>query len=225
MAKLPDSQPYRFSGFVLPQYTQVPDQLFDELLPRLSESELKVLLYIIRRTFGFKKASDNISLKQLVEGITTRDGRRLDYGAGVSKTSAVRGVNGLVEKNVIVAVRNRSTTKGDEPTTYQLQMLGKPVSKSDTRVGEGVSTFETRGGVNLGLPRDPNLDTQKTVEQQTASQSEPFEISKETSHNFDEIGTRTVLVDYLSGPSGNFMGGLATTQALELRREQGVAPS
>ncbi len=29
----------------------------------------------------------------------------------------------------------------------------------------------------------------------------------------------------LSGPSANFMGGLATTQALELRREQGVAPS
>lgn len=128
MAKPSDIQPYRFSGFIVPAYTQVPDQLFDELLSRLTESELKVLLYIIRRTFGFKKASDNISLKQLVEGITTRDGRRLDHGAGVSKTSAVRGVNGLIEKQVIVAVRNRSVERGDEPTTYQLHMH-IPVSK------------------------------------------------------------------------------------------------
>jgi hypothetical protein len=29
----------------------VPDQLFDELLVELSGAELKVLLYIIRRTF------------------------------------------------------------------------------------------------------------------------------------------------------------------------------
>ena len=36
--------------------------LFDELLPYLSEAELKVLLYIVRRTFGFKKEADAISV-------------------------------------------------------------------------------------------------------------------------------------------------------------------
>ena len=72
-------------GFDSPNYTPVPDKLFDEYLARLSGAELKALLYIIRRTFGFKKDSDTISLKQMVEGITTHDGRRLDFGAGLSK--------------------------------------------------------------------------------------------------------------------------------------------
>jgi hypothetical protein len=51
-----------FRGFLSPNYTSVPDELFDELLPELSGSELKVLLYIIRRTFGFKRDADTISL-------------------------------------------------------------------------------------------------------------------------------------------------------------------
>ena len=50
----------KFPGFRSPNYTQVPDKVFDELLSELNLAELKVLLYIIRRTFGFKKSSDNI---------------------------------------------------------------------------------------------------------------------------------------------------------------------
>src|SRR5215213_6455512 len=88
----------QFDGFGSPNYTQVPDELFDVLAPTLSEAELRVLLYIVRRTFGFKKESDDISLKQLVDGIKTRDGRVLDRGAGVGKTAAIRAVKGLVDK-------------------------------------------------------------------------------------------------------------------------------
>jgi hypothetical protein len=42
----------KFQGFASPNYAQVPDALFDELLPDLSGAELKVLLYIIRRTLA-----------------------------------------------------------------------------------------------------------------------------------------------------------------------------
>jgi hypothetical protein len=61
MAKIPVQQ-LTFKGYSSPNYTPVPDELFDEQLPDLSGAELKLLLYIIRRTFGFKKESDNISL-------------------------------------------------------------------------------------------------------------------------------------------------------------------
>ena len=74
----------QFKGFISPRYTQVPDALFDELMAYLSGAELKVLLYIIRRTFGFKKDSDTISLKQICQGITTREGDVLDKGTGLS---------------------------------------------------------------------------------------------------------------------------------------------
>ena len=84
-------QPFEpFSGFSNPNYTQVPDELFDVLMPQLSDIELRVLMYIVRRTFGFKKSADNISLKQIVEGIRGKDGLPLDRGAGVSKPSAVQ---------------------------------------------------------------------------------------------------------------------------------------
>ena len=76
----PDDEGFHFAGFSSPNSTSVPDDFFDVLAPNLSESELRVLIYIIRRTFGFKKEFDTISLKQMVEGIKTRDGRVLDQG-------------------------------------------------------------------------------------------------------------------------------------------------
>ena len=64
----------QFEGFYVPNSTQVPDTLFDELMAELSGAELKVVLYIIRRTFGFKRQSDTISINQLLHGITKKNG-------------------------------------------------------------------------------------------------------------------------------------------------------
>jgi hypothetical protein len=114
---------WEFPGFYAPTYTQVPDALFDELMPELSGAELKVVLYIIRRTFGFKKMADDISLAQICRGITTKDGRQLDGGTGLAESTAVAAVKSLVKHKVIVATRHRSPDKGDEPTTYSLNLL------------------------------------------------------------------------------------------------------
>ena len=113
----------RFKGFISPRYTQVPDELFDELMAYLSGAELKVLLYIIRRTFGFKKDSDHISPRQICNGIKTREGGVLDKGTGLSLSTVQIALKGLLEKNCVITVRNRSKEKGDEPTTYSLNML------------------------------------------------------------------------------------------------------
>src|SRR5215210_7779950 len=98
----------KFRGFRSPNYTQVPDELFDELLPDLSGAELKVLLYIIRRTFGFKRESDSISLSQMLHGLQTHNGRVLDRGAGVSKPTLLAALRSLEEKNIIQTERRRS---------------------------------------------------------------------------------------------------------------------
>jgi DNA-binding MarR family transcriptional regulator len=116
-------KPFHFDGFRLPHYTQIPDEAFDYLMPRLSPAEWKVLCYIMRRTFGFQKPSDDISLKQMVEGIRTKDGTMLDEGTGLSRPTVTTAIRGLVEKGVVVAQRNRSMEKGDEPTTYQLHIV------------------------------------------------------------------------------------------------------
>lgn len=149
---------YQFPGFRSPTYTIVPDELFDELLSLLSGAELKVLLYIIRRTFGFKKSSDDISLTQICRGIVTKDGRVLDQGTGLHRETAVLALKGLIEKNVITAIHNNSTEKGHEATTYGLAFM-PPWSENPTR---GSRKF--RPGL-VG-----NSDSQETVLQETVEQ-------------------------------------------------------
>jgi phage replication O-like protein O len=121
----------KFRGFQSPNTTPVPDELFDELMYDLTGAELKVLLYICRQTFGFKKESDNISLSQLINGIKTRDGKVLDRGTGLSKDSVSRVVKSLEEKGIIVRNRRQSVERGYEATTYFLNI------KLPKNTGEG----------------------------------------------------------------------------------------
>src|SRR5690242_19045423 len=121
---------FEFGGFDLPRYTPTPDQLFDELLAPgiLTDPELRVLLYLVRRTFGFKKETDEVSLSQIVHGIVTRDGKRLDWGAGVVKSTAVLAVQGLEAKGIITVHRRESVARGFEANTYGLRMRNIPPS-------------------------------------------------------------------------------------------------
>lgn len=146
-----------FKGFVSPRYTQVPDELFDELMAHLSGAELKVLLYVIRRTFGFKKDTDNISLSQICNGITTRDGEVLDKGTGLSLSTVQLAIKGLLKKQCVISARNRSKEKGDEPTTFSLNILPH--------------TENQRGGVpKIGKGGYRKSVSQETVIQQTVLQ-------------------------------------------------------
>ncbi len=87
-----EQQSFAFGGWIPPNFTMIPDQFFDEVMSHLSEAELRVLLSIMRRTFGFKKARDNISLSQMVDGITTHDGQVFDRGCGLSKSAVAKGL-------------------------------------------------------------------------------------------------------------------------------------
>src|SRR5665213_3417699 len=124
--------PFEYEGFNSPRTTQVPDDVFDVLMPQLKDAELRVLLYIIRRTYGFKKDFDNISLKQMVDGITTRDGRVLDRGTGLPKSAVARALVGLREKRIIVSRRNSSAEKGNMATTYRLRFKDESDAIEDT---------------------------------------------------------------------------------------------
>jgi hypothetical protein len=156
-----------FKGYSKPNYTPVPDELFDEQLPDLSGAELKVLLYIIRRTFGFKKESDNISLNQLLHGITTKEDVVLDRGTGLSKKTLLDTIRNLIEKNLIISERRRSKEKGDEPTTYRLNIIGE--TAENTHPPRGVKSTPGGGVKSTPHPSDKNYTTQDTVIQETVA--------------------------------------------------------
>ena len=156
---------FHFQGFRSPRYTQVPDEVFDELMPRLSGAELKVLLYIIRRTFGFKKERDNISLSQLLHGITTAEGTVLDRGTGLSKKTLLDTIKNLIEKNLIISERRRSEEKGNEPTTYHLNIIGE--KKEGNTPPLGIKSTPRGGVKKTPSPRSKNYTAQETVLQET----------------------------------------------------------
>lgn len=185
-----------FAGFTSPNYTQVPDELFDQLMPVLSDAELRVLLYIVRRTFGFKRTSDSISLSQMVNGITTREGQVLDTGTGLSKSTVARGLKGLREKQVIIATRNSSKERGDQPTTYRLRFKSeassdKPVTNGPlSRQQDTPRVSPTRQAVSR------EWDTQQTARQET-----DFEYSNEKPLEWDQDPDIRPVDQTVSNPS------------------------
>jgi phage replication O-like protein O len=134
----------KFPGFQFPTTTPVPDEVLDVLMPQLSTAELKVLLYICRRTFGFKKDSDTISLHQIATGIRTRDGRVLDGGTGLCKRHVQRALKVLEKKNIIKVSRKVDETGLNEVNTYSLNML-------DTGGGVGTKSPHPRDNMSSGV--------------------------------------------------------------------------
>jgi hypothetical protein len=86
---------------LIPNTTQIPNVVLDDLMPQLSGSELKVLLAIVRKTYGWQKRSDKISfttLRQLtglsrdaVRGHQSPDTDSFNNNAGKEGSSDVRG--------------------------------------------------------------------------------------------------------------------------------------
>ena len=110
-----------YDGFYPPNYTQIPDDFFDRVMPYLTGSELKVLLYIMRRTFGFKRAASAISLAQIGSGLKSYNG-----GAGLSKSTVADALNRLEEYGLIVRERSVSDKGDPERTIYSVRLRGAP---------------------------------------------------------------------------------------------------
>src|ERR1017187_1181469 len=89
-----------------PNYTATPNDLFDHWLPLLSESELKVLLVIMRKTFGWHKVRDRISNSQLAKF------------TGMLEETVIKAAKSLHSKGVIT--RNVIGTIEKQETYYEL---------------------------------------------------------------------------------------------------------
>jgi hypothetical protein len=95
---------------LIPPWTQLPNILMDYVIPLLRESEEKVLLYVLRRTYGFKdceghrKERDVISFSQFLGGRVSSEGRPLDFGCGISRSKLVEALAFLQEIDLVQRV-------------------------------------------------------------------------------------------------------------------------
>lgn len=110
-----------------PTYTQTPNDLFDHWLPFLGEVELKVLLTIIRKTFGWHKISDNISISQLEKATGSSP-----QNIGNATKSLIS--KGLISKEVIGPRGKQEThyaliVNADSNNSYPSQSVSPPPDK------------------------------------------------------------------------------------------------
>lgn len=127
-----------------PVGTTVPDVFFDEIAPMLDNAELRCLLYLIRRTYGFQKREDRVSLAQFCRGIRHRDGSYLDHGTGLHHKSVIRALQSLEERELIAVVRDpREQPGGPRVSSYRLR-LPNPGALSARAVSQSTSPSVTK---------------------------------------------------------------------------------
>lgn len=79
-------------GFTKPQYTQVPNELLDIYMRDMGEAELRVVLVAVRKTLGYHKQHDAISLTQF------------EKYTGMSRRSVINGIEQAVKRGLLKEV-------------------------------------------------------------------------------------------------------------------------
>ena len=111
--------------FARPTTTATPDEIFGEWVHVLRHAELLALLYVVRRTLGFKKIEDGISYSQFLHGITTREGKVLDRGCGIKSRGTLAAALRRLEELGLIRSHKTQDARGDRATTrYSLWFTG-----------------------------------------------------------------------------------------------------
>lgn len=124
--------------FSKPNYTQTPNDFFDKVLPTLKDGEMRVLLIVMRQTFGWgNKEWDRISISQLVEK------------TGLSRQTVITATNSLVQKKLLL--KRKEGAAGKEQSWYSLMVqepteFATPIDNSNNSYP---SKFETPPSLNF----------------------------------------------------------------------------
>ena len=115
---------------IAPNHTQTPNDLFDNWLPLLGEVELKVLLVIMRKTFGYHKTRDRISLSQM---------KKL---TGAHQSNIVKATESLQSKGLII--KEIVGVLGREETYYELVVYEEDSNNYDQSRRETPTSLAAR---------------------------------------------------------------------------------
>jgi phage replication O-like protein O len=152
--------------FPIPNFTQIPNDFLDESIPDLKEGELRVLLVLMRQTFGWHKNWDHLSLSQFAQK------------TGMEKKSVARTLKNLLEKGLIKKIKQG--TKGNEKCFYSIPVDGHKldphlhVSNEESREIEGNSNncYQCPKDTPPSVLKTPTKET-LTKQKETAASPSP----------------------------------------------------
>lgn len=117
----------KFAGFSRPSqnYSKLPHDFVDCLPMIDSMAELKVVIYILRHTWGYSEfgKAKKITADEFMHGRQRKDGTRIDNGTGLSKPSVISGLESAVAHGfILVEVDNSDMARVEK--FYCLNMSG-----------------------------------------------------------------------------------------------------
>lgn len=95
---------------VVDQFFKYP-MILEKYWYTLTGAEQKVLTFILRKTYGWQKQSDKISLSQFTDGDST------GFGTGLSRSHVKRVIESLEERNFI-----KVTRYDHQPSLFELPL-------------------------------------------------------------------------------------------------------
>lgn len=156
----------KFTGFADPvtNFTILPNEFFDKVLVALQPAEVKVLLFIFRKTWGWQKIFDQIAVSQFTKQL------------GLSKNTVLKVLASLEKCGCILHFR---TGKGSNQKTYFF--INSATSRQVVQgLKEGFITIEQMESTNRfyphgGAKNEPSVEKPNGAEKvpSNGAQSEP----------------------------------------------------
>lgn len=162
LTQIKDYQPKARTMDKQDNFTQLPNEFFDYHMPRMkTASEMKVVLVVARRTIGWQKTEDCLSLSQFVQA------------TGLNREEVTRGLNAAIKHGSI-----ERRQKGDS-FVYTANLVGK------TDYGEDISDSRKNRLEKVIPSRKNRLELVGKTDQKEPLASRKNRHTKETNLNKD----------------------------------------
>ena len=119
----------------IPNAFQIPNSVIDELLAKLTCAELKCYLFVVRKTKGWNKESDSISVSQFME-VT-----------GLSNRSVITACESLVERRLLERSGGERKLNTYSVKAFEISQTGEKSSSDKT--GENFSQTGEKSSSDL----------------------------------------------------------------------------
>ena len=120
------------------QFLKYP-MILQEYWRQLTGSEQKVLDFIIRQTYGWKKQSDIIAIQQFTDGV------KKNKGTGLSRSQVKRAIQGLERKGFVEVKRSKR-----RPSTFTLR-ISEEAKQNRAMELEHLNSLKRRKALNFSF--------------------------------------------------------------------------
>lgn len=165
-----------FTGFDIPHqnWSKLPHAMIERLPFVSSLAEMKVILYILRHTWGFSEygKAKRITLDEFQNGRKRKDGSRLDEGIGMSANAIRDGLQRAVEHGFILQTSD-GRDKGRNSHEYEIRLRVQELNPTPSEVEPQAVEVAPRS--EKDTPERNPRNRASEIEQQNAESTAEFE--------------------------------------------------